>query len=239
MRREHHPIWYEHLSERAYEAWARHFLHPQFDALGPGARFLSPRYVQLQGANISAGRDLHVFASRHAPVSLCVNPYEGGEGHIRLGDYCILSPGTRIRSAVGVDIGDSCMLAEGVLITDADWHDLYHRIFPGKRGPVRIGDNVWVADGVTICKGVTIGDNSVIGAGAVVTRDVPPNSVAAGNPARVVRTLDPAGPFSPRALLFEGPVRYDALKRDYDQTRLAGNTLRQWLRARWFPGSRS
>ena len=239
MRREHHPIWFELLSDRIYRGWARHFLAPQFDALGPGARFLSPRHVQLQGPDIRAGRDLHVFASRSAPVSLCVNPYEGGAGHITLGDYCIISPGARLRSAVGIDIGHSCMLAEGVLITDADWHDLYHRIFPGKCAPVRIGDNVWIADGVTICKGVTIGDNSVVGAGSVVTRNVPPNSVAAGNPARVVRELDGSADFSPRAMLFEGPHSYHDLKAEYDRTRLAGNSLRAWLRARLFPDHRS
>lgn len=131
------------------------------------------------------------------------------------------------------------MLAERVLITDADWHDLHHRIFPGKTAPIRIGSNVWIGDGVTICKGVTIGDNSVVGAGAVVTRDVPPNSVAAGNPARVVRELDPSAGFTPRASLFEGTVHYDTLKADYDRDRLAGNSLSHWLRARLFPDKRS
>ena len=221
--------------ERAYQSYSDHFVAPQFDALGSGARFLSPRYVQLQGPNIRAGRDLHVFATRHAPVSLCVNPYEGGAGYIRLGDYCIISPGARLRSAIGIEIGDSCMLAEGVLITDADWHDLYHRIYPGKRSPVRLGNNVWIGDGARLCKGVTVGDHSVVGAGAVVTRDVPSYCVAAGNPARVVRELDPEAAFSARDLLFAGPHRYPDLKRAYDQQRLHGNRLSSWLRARVWP----
>lgn len=55
--------------------------------------------------------------------------------------------------------------------------------------PITIGDNVWLGGGVIVCPGVTIGDNSVVGAGSVVTRDIPENSVAAGNPARVARTL--------------------------------------------------
>ncbi|WP_116951999.1 sugar O-acetyltransferase [Jiangella endophytica] len=55
--------------------------------------------------------------------------------------------------------------------------------------PITIGDNVWLGGGVVVCPGVTIGENSVIGAGAVVTRDVPPNVLAAGNPARVIREL--------------------------------------------------
>ena len=55
--------------------------------------------------------------------------------------------------------------------------------------PIVIGDNVWLGGGVIVCPGVTIGDNSVIGAGAVVTRDIPANVVAVGNPARVLRSI--------------------------------------------------
>lgn len=55
--------------------------------------------------------------------------------------------------------------------------------------PVTIGDGAWLGGGVIVCPGVTIGENSVIGAGSVVTRDVPANSLAAGNPCRVIRGL--------------------------------------------------
>jgi maltose O-acetyltransferase len=55
--------------------------------------------------------------------------------------------------------------------------------------PIVIGDNVWLGGGVIVCPGVTIGEDTVVGAGAVVTRDLPANVVAVGNPARVVRHL--------------------------------------------------
>lgn len=55
--------------------------------------------------------------------------------------------------------------------------------------PIVIGDNVWLGGGVIVCPGVTIGENSVVGAGAVVTRDLPANVVAVGNPARVIKTI--------------------------------------------------
>lgn len=55
--------------------------------------------------------------------------------------------------------------------------------------PIEIGDNVWLGGGVIVCPGVTIGHDSVVGAGAVVVRDLPPNVLAVGNPARIVRTL--------------------------------------------------
>jgi maltose O-acetyltransferase len=54
---------------------------------------------------------------------------------------------------------------------------------------ITIGDNVWLGGGVSVCPGVTIGENTVVGAGAVVTRDLPANVVAVGNPARVIRSL--------------------------------------------------
>ncbi|MEU1981260.1 sugar O-acetyltransferase [Nocardia sp. NPDC019395] len=73
-----------------------------------------------------------------------------------------------------------------------------HPLDPGPRRakweaaePITIGDNVWLGGGVIVLGGVSIGENTVVGAGAVVTRDLPPNVVAVGNPARVVRELDP------------------------------------------------
>ena len=55
--------------------------------------------------------------------------------------------------------------------------------------PITLGDNVWLGGGVIVCPGVTIGDNTVVGAGSVVTRDLPANVIAVGNPARVLRSI--------------------------------------------------
>jgi acetyltransferase-like isoleucine patch superfamily enzyme len=241
VRREHHPFWVQKLLGTATQAWARHFLLPQFDAVGEQPRFQGPQHVSLQGPNIRVGSHFHAFGARHAPISLAVNPYDGGagEGEIEIGDYCVVSSGVRIRSAVSVRIGDNCMLAENCFITDADWHDLYHRIYPGKRAAVRIGNNVWLADSVTVCKGVHIGDNCVVGAASVVTRDLPANTVAAGNPADVVATLDPTRPSSRREHLFVSPRPYEAFKDEYDRARLRGNTLAGWMRTLLWPDRES
>ena len=91
-----------------------------------------------------------------------------------------------------ITIGDDVQIGPNVqLLTPT------HPVEPGPRRdkwegaePITIGDNVWLGGGVIVCPGVTIGDNTVVGAGAVVTRDLPANVVAVGNPARVVKTLD-------------------------------------------------
>jgi len=90
-----------------------------------------------------------------------------------------------------VHIGDNVLLAPGVQIYTAA-HPV--AVAPRIKGvefgkPVRIGHNVWIGGSVVICPGVTIGDNSVIGAGSVVTKDVPANVVAVGNPCKVLRPM--------------------------------------------------
>ena len=88
-----------------------------------------------------------------------------------------------------VDIGEGCMFAENVEIWDSDTHlitDLMGcPINPSK--PVVIENHVWLGKGVKVMKGVTIGHNSVVGMGSIVTKDIPQHSIAAGNPAKVVK----------------------------------------------------
>ncbi len=90
-----------------------------------------------------------------------------------------------------VHIGDNVLLAPGVQIyTAAHPVAVAPRVAGVEFGkPVRIGNNVWIGGSTVICPGVTIGDNSVIGAGSVVTKDIPANVVAVGNPCRVLRPM--------------------------------------------------
>ena len=92
-----------------------------------------------------------------------------------------------------VTIGDNVLFAPSVQIYTAT-----HPIGAAERRkwlesakPITIGSDVWVGGGAIICPGVTIGDRSVIGAGSVVTRDIPSDVIAAGNPARIIRSLPP------------------------------------------------
>ena len=90
-----------------------------------------------------------------------------------------------------IHVGDNCMFGPNVVIATAG-----HPILPALReqglqynAPVRIGKNCWIGAGALVMPGVTIGENSVIGAGSVVTRDIPANVVAVGNPCRVLRPV--------------------------------------------------
>jgi acetyltransferase-like isoleucine patch superfamily enzyme len=239
VRREHHPYWVQALLHEVSVRWQRHFLLPQFDAIGKDPRFQGAKYIHVQGPRIRVGDHFHAFGAPHAPLSLAVDPYDGGagQGEIVIGDYVVLSTGVRVRSALSVHIGSNVMFAENVFVTDADWHDAYHRIYPGKREPVRIGDNVWLGDGAAVMKGVSIGENAIVGARSVVAKDVPANTIVAGNPARPIGELDPTKPSSRREALFAHRP-YDDFKADYDRDRLGTNTLPEWLRTLLWPTRR-
>lgn len=117
----------------------------------------------------------------------------GEHGRIVLGGGVILNLGVMVASMELVEIGDHCMVANGSFITDANhrFDDLERPVtwqgFTSK-GPTRIGANCWLGSNVVVTSGVTIGERCVIGANSVVTKDVPAFSIAAGNPARVIRT---------------------------------------------------
>ena len=104
--------------------------------------------------------------------------------------------------------------------------------------PVHIGDNVWLGDHSTVLKGVTIGDNSVVAARAVVTRDVPPNVVVAGSPAKVIKELDPERGFHTRMDYFADPQGLDQFFDAVDRQVLEGNSFWRWLWSVLYPRSR-
>ena len=150
-----------------------------------------------------------------------------------------MSPGSRISASDEVTIGNGVMMANGSYVTDSDWHTIHDRTVRDERVlPVAIGDNVWLGDHATVLKGVSIGANSVVAARAVVTRDVPANVVVAGNPAKVVRQLDPARGFVTRMDYFRDPVGLAQFFDAIDRQVLAGNSLWRWLWSVVYPGSR-
>jgi acetyltransferase-like isoleucine patch superfamily enzyme len=127
-------------------------------------------------------------------------------GQLEVGDWCFIGPGSRIWSACNIFIGDRVLISHNCNIIDS----LTHPINANKRHlqfkdiltsghpkhidlgeqPVKINDDVWIGAGSTILRGVSIGCASIVGAGSVVTSDVPPYTIVAGNPARIIRTLN-------------------------------------------------
>lgn len=152
-----------HRAAIADEGAARPLLEQLLGTLGEGAFIKPPLYVDY-------GENIHLGARSFVNYNLVA------------------------LDVVAITIGEDCQIGPNVqLLTPI------HPIDPGPRRdkleaaePITIGDNVWLGGGVIVCPGVTIGDNSVIGAGSVVTRDVPPNVVAVGNPARVIREIEPS-----------------------------------------------
>jgi len=236
MRKDHRPYYLKRFYNKFQKWYAHHFLAPQCDYFGRGLHFMKPWHVEMFGGPISLGDYTTLIAAPDKKIRLTVWSQHKGSGKIDVGRWCLLCPGTRIMSATAVSIGDGCMFAQDACITDSDWHDLYDRsISIGNTAAVNIGNNVWIGDSVIVNKGVRIGDNAVIGAGSIVVKDVPANAVAAGNPAAVVKYLDPAIPLKSRSEWFRNPAQLAADFEEIDRTSMAGNTLLGWLRFLLFP----
>lgn len=109
--------------------------------------------------------------------------------NITIGKNVFINAGCKFQDQGGIRIGDGCLIGHNVIITT-----LNHVEEPLQRQsiipkPVEIGKNVWIGANVTIIPGVTIGDNAIIGAGSVVVKNIPSNTVAVGNPCKVVKDI--------------------------------------------------
>ncbi|MDP5209749.1 DapH/DapD/GlmU-related protein [Microbulbifer sp. 2205BS26-8] len=236
MRKDHRPYWLKSLQLRWRRWRTERYLLPQFDAVGVEPEVMDPTSVHVFGANIRLGNYPHLISNTEKCIRFTTFGHKGGEAFITIGHYVLISPGVRISAAHSIEIGDACMLAANVYITDSDWHGVYNRTRPFRcTAPVRLGNNVWIGDSATICKGVSIGDHSVVGAGSIVTRDVPTNVVVAGNPAKLVKTIDPKRRMITREALFTDAYRQTHNLKELDKMLLQGNSLRGWLRALLFP----
>lgn len=139
--------------------------------------------VLITGGDCTLGRV--ALRGSIAPIELGA---EAG-GRLAVGDRVFINQGASLVAAHSITIGDDSRIGDFVAIYDSDHHPLEEGR-ETRSAAVTVGRNVWIARGAIILPGVTIGDHAVIGAGAVVTDDVPARTLVAGNPARVVRTLE-------------------------------------------------
>ncbi len=239
MRKDLRPYFVKKFYLRFRHCYSNHFIRPKFDFLGDHHTFMKPWHVHVSGPNIRMGKCATVIGEPHTPVNIGVWGHEPDQGGIVIGDYVLITPGARISACHEIRIGNSVMMANGVYITDSDWHGIYDRVErPKEHTPVIIGDNVWLGDHCMVLKGVTIGENSIVGAGAVVTKDVPSNVVVAGNPACIVKQLDSGKEFHTRADYFHDPVGHAEWFDKIDKMVLQDNGLLNWLRALLWPTTR-
>lgn len=109
--------------------------------------------------------------------------------NIHIGKFVFINAGCSFQDQGGITIGDGCLIGHHTVIATLN-HDenpaRRNNLFPA---PVVIGNRVWIGSNATILPGVTIGDNAIVAAGAVVTKDVPPDTVVAGVPAKFLRKI--------------------------------------------------
>lgn len=110
--------------------------------------------------------------------------------NIHIGKHIFINMGCKFQDQGGIFIGDGALIGHNVVLAT-----LNHARSPKDRGtmipaPIHIGNRVWIGSNATILPGVTIGDGAIVAAGAVVTRDVPENTVVAGVPAKVIRHVN-------------------------------------------------
>ena len=156
-----------------------------------GFKAENPRALEL-------GSDVSIYAGCSFSI--------GKQGHCSVGDFSLLN-GALVMAEEEITIGKHCLISWNVGLADSDFHPIDPALrmqdtialsayYPNKperprigTSPIHIGDNVWIGMNAVVLKGVTIGDNSIVAAGAIVTQNVPPNTIVAGNPARIVKEI--------------------------------------------------
>ena len=176
--------WYE----RNTLPWNRLRIHRELMRRGAFARW------PLHGNVLEAFRDGRLEVGEGVLLEPNVWLTAPGDARIRIGAGSFLNIAVMVAAVELVEIGEHCMFANGCFVTDADHRfDDPDKPVPWQgftsKGPTRIGDNVWCGANVVVGSGVTIGERCVIGANSVVTADLPPRTIAAGVPARALRTV--------------------------------------------------
>lgn len=153
-----------------------------------------------------------MIIGKHVDVNGCLSV--GKKGKIVVGDYALIGPRAMIQAQDKVEIGRFSYIGPDVFISDSNSHSIYAKdrmidvlgVEKGISGlnavtkPIKIGHHAWIARRAMIMKGITIGDRAIVAANAVVTKDVPPDTIVGGNPAKIIKTID-QDPVNPDEIL--------------------------------------
>jgi len=167
---------------------------PQLSAFRAEARALFTRFNQTLNTDQPLREEIltALLGSRGQTVDIQPPFYCDYGRHIHLGENVFINFNCTILDCAPVRMGNNVFIGPGVSLYAAT-HPL--RASERNRGPelaspITLGDNVWLGGSVVVCPGVSIGNNTTIGAGSVVTRSIPANVFAAGNPCRVIREIE-------------------------------------------------
>jgi acetyltransferase-like isoleucine patch superfamily enzyme len=167
-------FWYAYGKQRANADWRLR------GAVSVGAQATILGRPRVDATDLVIGDHFKIWsAHRQTLIS--------GWGRIRIGDRVFINSGSIVFSVLEITIGDDVAIANEAYLMDTDSHGVEGR--PVKDAPIHIGSGTWIGARAIILPGVTIGRRCLIAAGAVVSKDVPDDSLVAGNPARVVREL--------------------------------------------------
>ena len=160
-----------------YESW-----------ISPHLQLINPSFISIGNhSSILSHGILETSTASHSSPSLTIG------NHVFIGEYCHITCANRISIGNGVLTGRFVLITDnahgGSTYSDMKTHPLCRPII--SKGEVVINDYVWIGDKATILPGVHIGEGAIIGAGSVVTKDIPAYSIAAGNPARVIKRINP------------------------------------------------
>lgn len=152
-----------------------------------GKRVRVTGQVSIKNYGILEIGERNQFMGTIVPISIYISP----EATLRIGERGYYNYGISIAANSDISIGSNCFFGTYVSITDNAFHEVSpeRRLEVPESKPVVIGNNVWIANRVIILPGVTIGAGAAIGAGSVVTKDIPPRTLAVGVPAEVIREL--------------------------------------------------
>jgi lipopolysaccharide O-acetyltransferase len=155
--------------------------------LGKARMISNPQYIELQN-NVKI-KDNYRIECYHNYAGASLNP------KLKIGNNVIIGYNFSCLVANHIEIGNDTILASDILITSENHGmnpesvDPYYKQ-PLSTGPVKIGNGVWIGEKVTILPGVTIGDKSIIAAGSIISKDIPPYSIAGGGPAKVLKVYN-------------------------------------------------